>query len=121
MWAQNRNVGSRNAYERVLVIAPLIGKGTVADPKRPMYAPLATEMSDPKRTGIIGYTYQVSDDGKTALVEFVARDRSAFKGILGDITVKAFIKGKDKPKDIEAEFKKYKKTFSFDNFGVRVP
>jgi len=71
----------------------------------------------------------LSDDGQFALVEFVARDAKAFDRILADINVnininvnvKAFRKGKDKREDIEAEFRKHKKDFSFDHFGVRVP
>ena len=76
------------------------------------------------RTGIIGFTYVLSDDGQFALVEFVARDAKAFDNILADVSlnldinVKAFRKGKDKREDIEAEFRKHKKDFSFEHFGV---
>ncbi len=67
--------------------------------------------------------YVPSDDGLFALVEFVAADASAFRGILADsgtlAGVKAFVKGKDKKEDVEAEFKKYKKDFKIENFGVR--
>ena len=100
---------------------PFVGKGTFDDPKRPMYAPLPSALQPGVRTGIIGFSYVASDDGKTALVEFVARDRSAFNAILGDKTIKAFLKGKDKKQDVEAEFKKYKKNFDFNTFGVRMP
>jgi hypothetical protein len=66
---------------------------------------------------------QPSDDGKLALVEFVAVDRSAFVGLLADTNpqIKVFIKGQSKREDIETEFKKYKKDFNLDQFGVMMP
>ena len=119
---------TRQLYERLYVVAPMTaGKGTWAEPKRPMYAPSPAQMNATSRTGIIGYTYVLSDDGQFALVEFVARDASAFQHILADIksnlntNVKSFRKGQDKREDIEAEFRKHKKDISFDHFGVNVP
>jgi hypothetical protein len=85
-----------------------------------MYAPSPAQMNPASRTGIIGFTYVLSDDGQSALVEFVARDASAFQHILADKSIKAFRKGKDKREDIEAEFRKHKKDFSFENFGMSV-
>jgi hypothetical protein len=99
----------------------MTGAGTWADPKRPMYAPSPAQMNPSSRTGIIGFTHVLSDDGHFALVEFVARDAAAFDHILADKSITAFRKGKDKPEDIEAEFSKHKKDFSFENFAVRVP
>lgn len=128
--AGEHRVNARNTYERLLCVVPMVGAGTMSDPRRPLHAPLATLMSPAPlagavgsglRTGILGYTYQLSDDGKTALVEFVAAQRDAFKDILADKTVKAFLKGKDKQGDIEIEFKKHKKDFDIDHFGVRMP
>jgi hypothetical protein len=116
-----QKVDTRQLYERLYCVLPMnAGKGTWADPKRPMYAP--AQLNPSSRTGIIGYTYVLSDDGQFALVEFVARDAAAFAPILADATVKSFRKGKDKREDIEAEFRKHKKDFSFENFGgVMVP
>ncbi len=123
-------VDTRQLYERLYVVAPMTaGKGTWAEPKRPLYAPSPREMNPASRTGIIGYTYVLSDDGQFALVEFVARDASAFQHILADINanlnvnvnVKAFRKGQDKREDVEAEFRKHKKDFSFQTFGLRLP
>jgi hypothetical protein len=83
----------RNTHERVVAIVPMIGTGTEDDPRRPMFAPLAAEMAAPaddkealgvkptvgvKPAGrIIAYTCKPSDDGRFALVEFVATDRAA--------------------------------------------
>jgi hypothetical protein len=110
-------------YERVMAVVPLVGAGTFADPKRPMYAPSPAELqtSMATRQGILGFTHVMSDDGQVALVEFVAKDRSAFQAILTDPSVKAFLKGRDKREDMEAEFLKHKKDFNFAHFGVRMP
>ena len=121
-FAQHK-VDARHLYERMMTRVPMVGKGTFADPKRPMYAPLPSAINPASKTGIIGFTYQVSDDGKYALAEFVARDRAAFRQILADTSpeVKSFVRGVHKREDIEAEFKKYKKDFDFSQFGVRMP
>jgi hypothetical protein len=116
-------VDPRNMYERCWAVVPLVGKGTFEDPIRPMYAPLPSAVkisAAAPRTGILGFTHVLSDDGKHALVEFVARDRSAFNAILADPNVTAFIKGRDKREDLEAEFLKHKKGFDFTNFGVSI-
>ena len=115
-----RSVDPRSLYERLYCTLPVIGTGSWADPKRPMYAPSPAQMNPASRTGIIGFTYVLSDDGQSALVEFVARDAAAFVPILADKSIKAFRKGKDKREDIEAEFRKHKKDFSFDHFGMSV-
>ncbi len=77
----------------------------------------------PSRDGIIAFSYQISDDGRSALVGFVARDRSGFKQILEDrrADVKIFEKGKAKRADIENELRKHKRDFSLDRLGVSVP
>jgi hypothetical protein len=122
-FAQQR-VDLRNTYERLLMVVPMVGAGTYADPRRPLYAPLPPARGvAPSRDGIIAFSYQISDDGRFALAEFVARDRAGFKQILSDqrADVKLFEKGKAKRADIEAEFRKHKKNFDFDRFGARVP
>jgi len=110
----------RQMYERVMVIVPVVGQGTYADPKRPMYAPSPKSISPTSRTGIIAYTYVLSDDGKFALAEFVARDRTAFNAVLADPTVKSFVKGVSSNANAEAEFKNFKKDFDINKFGVSV-
>jgi hypothetical protein len=132
--AQQR-VDPRNSYERVLAIVPMVGSGTPVDPMRPDYAPLqpTAAVTPPVTTsspatpsapeGIIAFSYQVSDDGKFALVEFVARSRDVFKPILADTRpgVKAFIKGQDKRADIEAAFQALKAGFNLDSLVTVVP
>ena len=119
-------VDPRNTYERCYAIVPLIGKGTLDDPKRPMYAPAPQSRNSTSRAGILGFTHVMSDDGKFALVEFVARDRTAFQQILSDAaapgaSVQAFVKGLHKQADVETVFKQFKKDFDFAKFGVMMP
>jgi len=116
-----RHVDPRNTYERVLAVVPWTGSGTRADPKRAMYTPSLAQMSPTSRSGIIGFQCMPSDDGKLALCEFVARDKSAFNQLLADPSAKAFLKGRDKVEDAIAEFTKHSKNFDINRFGVRVP
>ena len=117
-------MATRNLYPRIYCVLPLVGAGTPGDPIRPKHAPMPTATPDPApHTGALAYAMVLSDDGKTALVEFASVDRSAFQEILADTdpAVKVFVKGIDRPEDILAEFRKYKKDFSFRYFGVRLP
>ena len=133
--AQQR-VQMRNTYERLYLVVPMVGSGTSEDPRRPMYVPtLAAVRAAVSQSaagaaagtgdgrGIIAFGYVESDDGSMALVELVARDRSAFSAILADKSpnVKVFEKGKHKKDDIEKEFHKYKKDFDLDDLVVNVP
>jgi hypothetical protein len=116
-----RRVDPKNTYVRIICVVPIVGTGTAADAKRPQYAPLPTAGSSQPSSGIIGFMHQASDDGKYALVEYVAKDKSAFAAILKDKKVTVFFKGKDSKKTIEAELKKYKKDFDLSNFGLVMP
>jgi hypothetical protein len=86
--AQHR-VDPRNIYNRVICVVPLIGSGTPADPKRPMYAPWPPSQ-DPN--GILAFSFQPTDDGKRVVVEFVARNRAAFDAIFHNKTITVFEK-----------------------------
>lgn len=122
-FAQHR-ADMRTTNYRLLCVVPMVGAGTAADPHRPEYAPLPPAPgAKPASSGIIAFAYQLSDDGQLALVEFVARNRSAFDSILADKrpNVKAFEVGKAKRADIEAEFRKHKKNFDLDKLRVSVP
>ena len=120
--AQHR-VDPRNTHERLYAIVGMQGAGTLKDPRRPMYAPSPSEMDLMDGTGIIAYSFQVSDDGKFALVEFVARSRSAFQPILAskEPGVQSFLKSQVSQAAVETQFKLLKKDFDFANFGVRLP
>ena len=96
----------------------LVGSGTAADPKRPKYAP-APGSALPN--GIIGFTQVPSDDGKSAIVEFVARNRSAFQAIFADTTITVYEKGTQSATAIEAALQAVKKGFSLVQFEVVMP
>lgn len=142
--AQLRPLPAEMLGERLLAVVPMVGTGKNGDYVRPKYAPLppampragqaAPTMEDldllppqektakererfAARKRMIGaFSYVLSDDGKKAIVEFVASDEAAFEEILRDPEVKAFRK-KDivlsgaKKDEAEAEFKKVKKDF----------
>ena len=99
----------------------MVGTGTHADPLRPQYAPVLT--GRPAKTGIIAYSHVFSDDKKLALVEFVALNPAAFQAILADKRpqVKTFRRGSTKKDDIDKEFKKYRKDFDINRFGMVLP
>jgi hypothetical protein len=116
-----RKVDPKNTYVRVICVVPVVGQGSHDDPKRPQYAPTAIAPGVPGRSGIIGFTQQLSDDGRFSLVEYVARDKSAFQAILNDKQIRVFLKGTDKKDDIEKELKKYRKDFDLNSFGLVMP
>ena len=79
-WPQHK-VDAANSYHRVICVVPLVGSGTWEDPKRPMFAPLPSQLGRGK-SGILAYYHELSDDGKFAIVMFVAVDRASLKPIL---------------------------------------
>src|ERR1700730_13316811 len=86
-----RRLDPRNTYQRIVCVVPMVGKGLPADPKQPQAAPWPPSQ-DPK--GIVAFFFEPSDDGKLAVVEFVAQNRSAFQAILNDKTIQIFEKGR---------------------------
>ncbi len=108
-----RKLDPGHNHERVLAVVPMVGAGTEADPRRPLHAPLK-----PDPNGIVSFTYEVSDDGKFAIVEFVARNREALLPVLVRIQAneKAFEKEKTTKAELETEFRKYKKDFDLERF-----
>lgn len=114
-----RRLAPESAYARVYCIVPLVGSGTIADPKRPMFAPAPPNAAAAlDRTGIIAYQFQASDDGNFALVEFVAVTRAGLAPILAstNANVTSFERGQHTRQEIETAFQKYKATFTFDKF-----
>jgi hypothetical protein len=126
LFAQNR-VSPEMMYHRVWAVVPMIGKGTLDDPRRPMFVPSRIEQADRAkkgdRTGVIGFSMQISDDGNSALVEFIGATPADLKFIVNSNApgVKAFERGAAKKEDIEAEFKKYKATFKLDSLTTGAP
>jgi len=123
-YTQNRKVDSRNQHERLIALVPFVGKGTMEDPRRPMFAPRPGEVDPGSRSGIIAFHFIPSDDGTMAIVELIARDRAAFAPILASNVSGAvfFVRGRDNRAAIVAALKKVRKDFDLDSFGeVVVP
>ena len=116
--AAQRRVDPRNTYNRVIAVVPLVGQGTAADPKRPQYAPWPASQ-DPN--GIIAFFFVPTDDGKSAVVEFVARNRAALLPVLNDKSVKVFEKGRSSRNEIEPVLKQFRKDFDLDKYGMVMP
>ena len=113
-----RHVDPRNSYSRVIAVVPLTGSGTSVDPKRPKYAPWPSS-EDPN--GIIGFVFEQTDDGKSAVVEFVAQNHAALQAILADKTIQVFQKGAVSKSVIETAIKQARKDFNLDTFGMVMP
>ncbi len=107
----------------------MVGKGTIADPIRPLFTPVPPSGRQPaiaqkgellESPDILGFRYELSDDKKTALLEIIGRDDAALKEISESkrAAVKVFELGKATKAEIENEFRKYKPGFSADKFGV---
>lgn len=109
-------------YNRIYAIVPMVGSGTLSDPKRPMFAP-APSQAQPSavHTGVIGFQMWPSDDGNWALVEFVGATPADLQSIVGaaSATVQVFPRGKFTQAQIEAAFQQYKKGFKFEWFTAR--
>jgi hypothetical protein len=114
-----RRVDPRYSYHRVIAVVPLQGAGTADDPIRPKHAP-AAQAGGPSRAGIIAFTFQLSDDGKYAIAEFVAVDRAGLAEVLADREpgVLVFEVGVAKSTNIESAIRRFRRNFSLQNFGV---
>ena len=90
---------------------------------------------------IIGFSYELSDDGQFALVTFQATDHAAFQSLLeaaktqgasleaganrnalpGGYDLIVFEVGKVPPADLEATLRQYKANLNLDQLGVSLP
>lgn len=99
---------SFSRHGKLIYVVPLTGKGTVSDPIRP-------EVTPPTGFGAgqaQSWSWQPSDDGRMAIVEVTATQRSAFTDISKDKrVVKFFERGKDSKEDVEREIRAFKSGF----------
>jgi len=112
-----QKVESRDFGERIVCIVPMVGTGTVKDPKRPLFVPLpGKEMAE---SGIVSFSYETSTNGRVALVEIVAKDRAAFKAMIESTRqdVKVLERGKFTKEDLEREFRPHKEDFDGGKFA----
>ena len=109
--AQFRKVDPQLTHERIIAIVPMVGLGTVKNPKHPLFSDL---------DGLTGFTAEISDDGRFALVEFVATESKFLTTIA---TSGQRQERKDSPnKDaVLEEFKRYKRNFKPERFGLTIP
>lgn len=116
-----RKVDPASMYHRVYAVVPLVGTGKPGDPIRPMFIPTTPPTTTTVRTGILAWQMQLSDDGKSALVEFVGSTRADILPIISSTAagVVAFERGVATQAQIEAEFQKYKKNFTLSLFNTR--
>jgi len=117
-----RRVDPYHIYYRVIAVLPLIGSGTLDDPVRPKYAPSAQSALSTGQPGIIAFAYELSDDGKHAIAELVAIDRSVLLPVLDDHSpgVLAFERGVASKQQIESAMQQYRRDFSLNRFGVPI-
>ena len=73
--AAESKAGVRLSGDRIILIAPLTGSGTYADPRRPLIAPTLSEMSDKSRQ--LQYSWVPSDDGRFAIVDISSNGAKA--------------------------------------------
>ncbi|MEZ5403661.1 MAG: hypothetical protein R2729_28535 [Bryobacteraceae bacterium] len=103
--------------ERTLLVVPMVGAGTSEDPRRPIVMPAPGQAP---LAGVVSIRFEESDDGKTAIVEVVARDRKALQAALQPLAnradVKRFDRGRSQKEEIEAEFRGKKQGFDLDRF-----
>ena len=102
----------------MIAVVPIVGQGTASDPKRPKHAPWPASQD---ANGIVAFYNEPSDDGRFALVELVAYNRSALLPILKDTTITVFEKGRVSKTTIETALKPYRKDFNLDTFGMVMP
>ncbi len=82
-----------------------------------MFTPPPSNSKTPPK---LSYTYQLSDDKKTALVEFISRDKASLSAIrlaTNAPGVKVLDPKTNSKAEIETEFKRLKKDFDPSKFG----
>jgi hypothetical protein len=111
-------------YPRLICIVPMIGSGTMQDPFRPLFAPdrqgsaAASDRHDAS-SEITAFQSVPTDDGKAAIVVFVARSYAAFKPLLHDERViRTFERNQLNEDDLTKELRKYKKDFDLKMLRV---
>jgi hypothetical protein len=111
-------------YPRLICVVPVIGSGTAQDPYRPLFSPnpqagAAQSGSSNQSSQIIAFQSLSTDDGKAAIVVFVARSYAAFVPILQDARViRSFQRTQWAAGDLTRELQKYKKNFDLKMLRV---
>lgn len=103
-------------YFRLICLVHLTGSGKNGDSVRPEYVP----NEPPNRNGIIAWSFQPTDNGQMAIVQYVAVDHAAFNTILADKRpeIRIFEIGQTPPAVIEGALRQFKHDFSLAGFKV---
>lgn len=114
-----------HTYQRVICILPFTGQGTWADPKRPMFAPLAAQAGR-ANSGIIAWYQEPTDSGNAVIAVIVAADRTALQPVLSAVSARVpglsvFQPGQQNDQQIQAAITAVKKNFDLKRFVMRVP
>ena len=134
LFGQPPQADPRLVGERVILVVPMVGTGSAKDPMRPLYVPTpevrgasdlkvrpALPEKSPKTNddGVFAWRYEVSTDGKTALLEITGRDQASLAQFKKNQRpdVKVFDVGKATKEEIQTEFRKYKADFDADKFA----
>jgi len=104
--------------ERMIVVAPLVGAGTVEDPVRPLGMPARGLPA-----GVLGMTYVLSDNQKLAIVEITALKRAAIAAVAQTLSasaqaaqVRTFQPHLHSAAEVETAIRAVKKDFKLDAF-----
>jgi hypothetical protein len=128
--ASSPHSDSGGRYQRIVCVVPMVGAGTVRDPKRPMFTVPGDLGADdqaagnpgdkrPPRAGIVAFQSVPTDDGQAAIVMFVAHRYSAFKPILSSPSVIRKFEQKDvSERELINQLRKYKHDFSIEMLRV---
>lgn len=117
-------------YHRIICVVPIIGSGTAKDPKRPLFAPFGPgdDAAPPLNTRakvqpdrrIIAFQSVPTDDGKAAIVMFMARSCEAFQPIFNDSRViEKFERKNIRERDLVIALRKYKKNFDMKQLRMK--
>ena len=117
--AQRTAVSPNVRYHRVIALVHLTGSGRGGDIIRPEYVSNSRAVG---RSGILGWSVMPTDDGKMAIVQYVAADRAAFRPLFADKRpgVRVFEIGRSSRVAIETEMRKYRRDFDLDRLEVNV-
>lgn len=106
----------------VIVVSPMVGKGTYDDPRRPAVMKAAEKQEEGEQ--VASYRYLISDDGRSAIVEISGLDgvKRADLRTRTDLVTDVIEKEQMRKEDAESVLKRVKKDFRWEDLaGVRVP